>query len=245
MRGLPPSLAPGLELSRLTLPFQPSLLHHVGKTLARGCTHRFALWDGLLFPFGPALLHHLGEPSPSGSRNATTLAGACCFRLFRTGRTATTTGRPGTKTFKSSNGLVEAITFPVEISEDLLNVHAYPFNDGWDYTLCGQLELLQVVCLQLPDLQCVYCPSGLHSQGRPPALCRRANVAFDCRRMARIRTPGVVLNRLIVPVRPKAVALWLDLYAPTAPPDQHSGCDHAVAAARNRRRGANSSADHA
>jgi hypothetical protein len=43
----------------------------------------------------------------------------------------------------------------------------------------AQLQVLPLVCLQLPDLQCVYCPSGLHSQGRPSALFRRANVAFD------------------------------------------------------------------
>src|ERR1019366_5775435 len=40
-------------------------------------------------------------------------------------------------------------------------------------------EFLQLVCLQLPDLQCVYCPSGLHSQGRLSAPFRGAKVAFD------------------------------------------------------------------
>src|ERR1022692_2145996 len=48
---------------------------------------------------------------------------------------------------------------------------------------CGvssvQLEFRQLVGLQLPDLQCVYCPSGLHSQGRLSALFRGAKVAFD------------------------------------------------------------------
>ena len=67
---------------------------------------------------------------------------------------------------------------------------------------------------------------------------------FDCRRVARIRTPGVVLNHLIVLARPKAAALWLNLYAPTALPDQHSGGDDIVAA-RSLCRGTNPSADHA
>src|ERR1019366_9391371 len=113
---------------------------------------------------------------------------------------------------------------------------------------CGvssvQLEFRQLVCLQLSDLQCVYCPSGLHSQGRLSALFRRANGTFDCRRIARIRTPGVVLNHLIVLARPKAAALWLNLYAPTAFPDQHSGGDDTVAA-HSLCRGTNPSADHA